>query len=188
LPESHRPASAQSALGVGSKNGEPSGRQGGRGSLAGSGRRRVELGEQEGREASYGQGSCRSFAGFTLVLNQPLPARQLRLGPGLIDWGIPYSGSQFSIGFAFSLRRCAAGSSLIFEPLWSGSLGRVLEVATFDRWVPQPFLLRCFACSEGLKLKEINHLRRTTDRSHYSALSRTCGARISPRFPAHLCA
>jgi hypothetical protein len=78
------------------------------------------------------------FTGFTWVLNQPLPARQLRLGLGLIDWGIPYSGSQFSIEFASSLRRCATGSGLVFEHSWNGSLGRALEVATFDRLAPPP--------------------------------------------------
>jgi hypothetical protein len=141
----HRPAQAQASW-ASVQNVEPSGRHvGGRGSLAGSGRRRVDLGEQEGREACHGQGSCRWFRWVTWVLNQLLPARQTRLRPGLIDWGIPYSGSQFSVEFAFSLRRCTGGPGPVIGQLWGGSLGRALKVATFNRLGAQPMRLRCRA-------------------------------------------
>jgi 23S rRNA pseudouridine955/2504/2580 synthase len=60
-------------------------------------------------------------------------------------------------------------------------------VATLDRLGLQPAGSRLPACSEGLKLKEINHLRRTTDSAHYRALTEIFGACKSPSFYPLLC-
>ena len=59
----------------------------------------------------------------------------------------------------------------------------MLGVATCDRLDLQPELLRGLACGEGLKLKEINHLRRTASPLHYRAVPARNGAPISTCFP-----
>ena len=91
-------------------------------------------------------------------------------GGALADWGIPFSCSQFSVGFAPNLRRWTSCPGLVFEVLGGVRRGCVLGVATCDRLDLQPELLRGLACGEGLKLKEINHLQHTTGATHYSAL------------------
>ena len=63
------------------------------------------------------------FSGFTWSSISSGHLCTLCMRPELTDWGIPYSGSQFSVGFARSVGRRAGGSSLIVEDFEAAAAG-----------------------------------------------------------------
>ena len=138
---------------------------------AGSGRRRVELGEQQGRDRCHERDLATGFTGFTsssaslgLTASRGSAAR-------LADWVFRIRVRSFTHGFA----RCGG---LLVRPGLSEQSSR--QAATAHQATggncaqsgPQHQLLQEPADGESLKLKEIKHLQHTTGAAHYSALPR----------------
>jgi hypothetical protein len=63
------------------------------------------------------------FSGFTWSSISSGHLCTLCMRPELTDWGIPYSGSQFSVGFALSLWRLAGISGLVIEGAGAAAAG-----------------------------------------------------------------
>ena len=101
-------------------------------------------------------------------------------GAWLNDWGIPYSGSQFSDGFA----RCVHLAGVRLQPLQRGCRERQPDLGAAGGNLfqsgPWHWMLKEFAGGDCFKLKEINHLQHTTGAEHYSAVPRS----VWPVFPA----
>ena len=118
LPESRQPATARQWPGAGSHVTEHRRLEAGGTPLPGQGVGAWSWVSRKGAKRVMDRDLATGFTGFTSVLDQPGSARSYASEqPELTDWGIPYSGSQFSVGFAHSVGRRAGGSSLVIEEL-----------------------------------------------------------------------
>ena len=145
---------------------------------AGSGRRRVDAGEQAGLDGCrVGHGSRR---GLCWLHWHPRPA----VPAGAGRWG--YSVFGLAVFRSGSLRRPAGLAPSPGSQEERGRQGRGADRAG-GRLLCQPLprhSLQGAAPGDWLKLKQINHLRRTSDARHYSVPPRPRGALFAAGNPA----
>lgn len=145
---------------------------------AGSGRRRVDAGEQVGLDGCrVRHGSRREHHWLHWHPRPAFPAGGWSMGVFRIRFGC------FSFGFSPPACRAGTRSGLAGD---RGRLGRGADRAG-GRLLCQPLprhLLQGAAPGDWLKLKQINHLRRTSDASHYSVLPHPRGALFAAGKPA----
>lgn len=141
------------------------------GPAAGSGRRRVDVGEQAGLDGCRRHGSCRFGHCLHFVLGQPLlPAHGVatkadRLGYSVIWFATLWPAFLWHPSGSLAVKK-ASGTPRTgrFEPGAAGGTDRQSHPVTGS-------LFRV-AERDCLKLRKINHLQRATGVTHYRGLPR----------------
>lgn len=150
---------------------------------AGSGRRRVDSGDQGGGAAVVidGRGAT-GAAGFT-ASSASHPVQRRAVAGGGWPMGVFRIGSAVVCWLRRWLPPGWGGVPVSSARVWNSDLARVPAVATGGQSDPRHPALGEPACGGCLKLKEINHLQHTTGAAHYSALPRSVGPHFSAGFP-----